>query len=81
MAAYLAQGANCMVMMLHSSSLVPGHTPYVRTAEQLEAFYRTLSETLRFCCDASQMVSCTLTEVARIASGGVLGLGRSEVKI
>lgn len=62
--AYHARGAPAMVMLLHSSSLVPGCAPYVPTAERLDALYRDLEETLEHCLAQRGMVAYTLTEFA-----------------
>lgn len=58
--AYLANGAPCMVMMFHSSSLLPGSTPYVTTERELEAFFATLRATLEYCIDELGMQPATL---------------------
>lgn len=63
---YLVQDAPCMVMMLHSSSLVPGLSPYVRTQERLDAMYDALAETFRYCLEERGMESSTLTNAAQI---------------
>jgi hypothetical protein len=62
--ASLTRGIPAMVMSLHSSSLCPGGSPYVRTANDLERFYRTLEETFEYCCCSRQMKSAMLTEFA-----------------
>jgi len=43
-----ARGERLFVLSLHSPSIEPGHTPYVRNAEELDAFLRRLDEFLRF---------------------------------
>jgi hypothetical protein len=63
-AVYAAKTAPCLVMLFHSSSLVPGYSPYVPDARSLERFYRNLEETFRYCLDHLGMVSHTLTEFA-----------------
>ncbi len=60
---YLGLRAPCAVMMLHSSSLVPGYSPYVPTATRLEEFYRDLKNTFRCALDHG-MVSQTLGSLA-----------------
>jgi hypothetical protein len=37
--AALADGLPLLVFLFHSPSLAPGHTPYVRTTRDLDAFY------------------------------------------
>ncbi len=59
---YLKAGAPCVVMMFHSSSLVPGHSPYVPDARRLETFYSDLSETFEYCRGRLELTSQTLTE-------------------
>jgi hypothetical protein len=46
--AMFAQGHRIFVLTYHSPSLEPGNTPYVRTAEQREAFLRWLDEFYAF---------------------------------
>jgi len=43
-----ARGERLFVLSLHSPSIEPGHTPYVRNAEELNAFLRRLDEFLHF---------------------------------
>lgn len=62
---YLKLGAPCIVMLMHSSSFVPGHSPYCPTAEALERFYQHLEATLAHCTTTLQMPAMTLTEFAR----------------
>jgi hypothetical protein len=50
-----------LVMMFHSSSLSPGHSPYVRTSRDLERFCRTLESTFEHCL-AKGATSRALTE-------------------
>lgn len=44
-----AQGSHCLVMMFHSSSLVPGFSPYVRDRAALDEFLRRIELTLNYC--------------------------------
>jgi hypothetical protein len=46
--ALLARGQRTFVLSLHSPSVAPGHTPYVRTDADLVALLLRLSEYLRF---------------------------------
>src|SRR5207244_2420441 len=46
----LVQDAPCAVLMFHSSSLVPGLSPYVGDAHRLERFYHDLEEVFDYCC-------------------------------
>lgn len=43
----IARGQRLFVLSLHSPSVEPGHTPYVRSAADLEAFLATLEAFLR----------------------------------
>ncbi len=63
-AAYAAQRAPAMVMMLHSSSLVAGESPYVRTERDLREFDARLQEVFAFCLDKREMASAGLAEFA-----------------
>jgi len=62
--AYLANGAPCMVMMLHSSSLVPGCSPYVADQSRLDRLYRDLEATFEHCLSRRHMKSETLSGFA-----------------
>ena len=62
--AYLANGAPCMVMMMHSSSLVPGYSPYVADRQRLEELYLDLEAVFRHCQQRHEMVGETLTGFA-----------------
>jgi hypothetical protein len=62
--AYAHNGAPCMVMMFHSSSLLPGQTPYVRDARQLEAFLDTLRGVFEYCLGELGMRPMTLAGFA-----------------
>jgi hypothetical protein len=61
----MANGAPVMVMMLHSSSLVPGLSPYVPDAGRLDRMFQDLSETWQYCKESHGMASATLTALAR----------------
>jgi len=62
--AYLAEGARCVVMMLHSVSLVAGCSPYVADAPALERLYDDLIATWEHCLSVRGMTTRTLTEFA-----------------
>jgi hypothetical protein len=52
LAAVLANsGCEMLNLTLHSPSVQPGHTPYVRTAEERDAFLGTIRTVLHFCID------------------------------
>ena len=48
--------------MFHSSSLVPGFSPYVRTDEDLETFLKRLESTFKFCLEMLDAENSTLAE-------------------
>lgn len=62
---YLDQGAPCVVMLFHSSSLVPGLSPYVPDEEALERFHADLDAVFHHCRVRRGMTAPTLTEFAR----------------
>jgi hypothetical protein len=62
---YLARRAPCMVMMLHSSSLVAGGSPYVPDARRLETLLADLEATLAYCTERRGMIGHTLSGFAR----------------
>jgi len=62
--AYVANRAPSLVMMLHSSSLVPGFSPYVPDLARLDRLYRDLEATLDYCLNRHGMEAKTLTGFA-----------------
>jgi len=62
--AYLAQHAPALVMMLHSSSLLPGASPYVKDKHDLEGFYSRLEQAIEFCREKRGMSSRTLAALS-----------------
>lgn len=62
---YLAQGASCMVMTLHSSSLVAGFSPYVRDAAELARLYADLESILHYALVERRMSAHTLERFAQ----------------
>jgi hypothetical protein len=66
--AYRAQGAAATVMMFHSSSLVPGFSPYVPEERRLRLFLECIGETFAYCVETQGMPSETLTGFARAFS-------------
>jgi hypothetical protein len=63
--AFLGQRATCMVLMFHSSSLVAGLSPYVKSAGRLEEFYADLESIFNYCIHVKGMTPETLTGFAR----------------
>jgi len=68
--AYAAQGAPAMVMMFHSSSLLPGSSPYVETEKDGEEFRRRLTDAFHHCLREGPMLPNTLSDFAEVFAGG-----------
>ena len=62
--AYAENRLPCLVMMFHSSSLVPGNTPYVTTEQALARFLAVIREVLGTCVAELGMRPATLSEFA-----------------
>lgn len=62
---YCAHHLPVMVMMLHSSSLVPGFSPYCRNEYDLDEMYRRLEGIFDYCIRQHDMPTMRLTEYAR----------------
>ena len=62
--AYLAGQAPVMVMLFHSTSLVAGQSPYVKTAARLEEFFADLAEVFDYCLNQRGMRPETLSGFA-----------------
>jgi hypothetical protein len=62
--AFLQHRAPCVVLMFHSSSLVPGMSPYVSDAASLERFYAAMEEVFEYACRGRQMRANSLTGFA-----------------
>lgn len=58
----LEQGSRAVVLMFHSSSLLPGASPYVRNESELQEFWRRLEQTFRHCVHRRGMRTGTLRE-------------------
>lgn len=61
---FASENAPCIVMLLHSSSLAVGCSPYVPDDAAQERFYADLGRTLEYCRNVLQMPTATLTEFA-----------------
>ncbi len=61
---YLVRQAPALVLMFHSSSLMPGGSPYVPTSGDLDRFLDRLREIFHHCLVARGMVSATLSHFA-----------------
>ena len=62
--AYIASGATCLVMMFHSSSLLPGASPYVPDEERLERLIDDLRDVLDYWVRRQKGGFGTLTEMS-----------------
>lgn len=58
-------GLSHIVLMLHSTSLAPGFSPYCKSPEALEALYSRLDETLRYSTENYDFQGSTLVDVSR----------------
>lgn len=63
-ASYLKRAHPVVNMFLHSSSLLPGCTPYVSSEADVERLYRAIEETFRFLDSKAEVLPCT-TSAAR----------------
>ncbi len=61
---YCESPSAVLVMMFHSSSLVPGESPYVGDESELEEFLGRIAETCRYFLESKAGVSRTLEDVA-----------------
>ncbi|KAA5546268.1 polysaccharide deacetylase family protein [Roseiconus nitratireducens] len=71
--ACVTDGLNCLVLMLHSSSLRAGLSPYTATEEDLELFYQRLNQMITHAVTEHGIAPATLTAVAgELAKDGQL---------
>lgn len=61
----LSQGCPAVVLMFHSSSLLPGASPYVKNEHQLRDFLERLQHVFRYCLEQRGLQSGTLQEFAQ----------------
>ena len=64
---YSEQNLPSLVMMFHSSSLVPGLSPYVQNEEELKTFLNTIDAILDYCLTELSMSPATLNSFAKEA--------------
>jgi sugar phosphate isomerase/epimerase len=57
-------GINHIVLMLHSTSLMPGFSPYCKTPEALENLYDRLEKTLQYAIEHHHFQGAALLDVA-----------------
>lgn len=60
------QGSEAIVMMFHSSSLLPGASPYVRSPADLARFLERIDVVCRECVEQQQTTCCPLSELADV---------------
>lgn len=70
--ACFVDGLTTLVLMLHSSSLVAGLSPYAASRDQLEAFYTRLSGALEYAVSQYGYAPVTLTQSANHLASKVL---------
>jgi hypothetical protein len=68
--ALVADGVRTFTMTLHSPSVEPGHTPYVRTPADLQAFYDRMAHYFEFFFESLGGVPGTLDEFRRTVMAG-----------
>jgi hypothetical protein len=61
--ACIRRGHRVIHMFLHSSSLLPGATAYVRTDEDEERSYKNMADVIDYVKEKTDLTFCTLTEV------------------
>lgn len=59
------EGLQTLVLMLHSSSLIPGVSPYVRDSSELEKFYHRFMEIIEYATSQYQYQPMLLTEASQ----------------
>lgn len=76
--AYLAQEASALVMMLHSSSLAAGLSPYVPTVAALDDFFGTLDTIFEYCLSLQSWATATLSSFGETIVAGNNGTPAAE---
>jgi hypothetical protein len=61
-----------MVMLLHSSSLMAGGSPYARSPQALEELYVRLDRILDYCVRQRGFESATLSDCAASVAGAAV---------
>jgi hypothetical protein len=59
----IENGTRFLNLSLHSNSLLPGKTPFVKNKEELEQFYLRIEKFLEYLTSATNFISLTLSEV------------------
>jgi len=63
----ISNGMKTLNMSFHTTSLLPGKSPFVRDAKELEQFYSKIQAVLEYLSVSTNMTSLTLSTVARHA--------------
>ncbi len=61
----LKDGVEHLVLMLHSTSLMPGFSPYAKDPQGVEALYRRLEGTLEYATKYQQCLGSTLSDLTK----------------
>lgn len=69
--AHLRRGSGLINLFFHSSSLVPGCTPYVTSEAEVERLKRSIAEALDFLASRADVVPCTLSEARDLLTENV----------
>jgi hypothetical protein len=77
--ALLTSGRRVFSFCYHSPSLAPGHTPYVRTPEDLRAFLDTAARFFDFFAEEAGGRFVTLEKLQRLLAGTGIGASRASV--
>jgi len=62
----VANGAQILNCSFHSNSLLPGKSPFVRNAKELEDFYRKIEKIFQYLSMHTHLRSMTLSDVSRL---------------
>jgi len=74
----IQRGAECLVLMFHSSSLVPGFSPYVRDGKALQRFQDRLAAVFEY-CSRHRIVAIPLRAMAERDDGDDSALEKDGV--
>jgi hypothetical protein len=63
----IANGARTLNLSFHSTSLLPGKSPFVRNSKELEAFYQRIEKILEYLSLTTRLHSLTLSDIRKIS--------------
>ncbi len=63
----VANRAKTLNLTFHSTSLLPGKSPFVRNPKELEEFYQRIEKILEYLSLATRLQSLTLSDISRIS--------------